>query len=97
MNNTSTSREMTENQWIEENRTYTRDHLCSIIGCGEEFLSNLEEFFGLLPLGSKVFFYRGLSVIESLERHANGDVVFVERRSRTIEEMRALKRLKKVT
>lgn len=94
MDSTSTS---TENCWIQENRTYTREQVCSIIGCGEEFLSNLEEFFGLMPLGSKVFFYRGLSLVESLERHACGDVVFIERRSKTIEELRAFKRLKKAT
>jgi hypothetical protein len=77
------------------NRTYRRAHLIALLpGGSEEFLKQLEEFYGLLPLGGKQSIYFGQHVIESLIRHAKDERVAPERRRVTRQRLRDERRLR---
>ena len=60
---------------IDTNRTYRRAHLIALLPGGSEFLRQLEEFYGLLPLGERQLIYYGQNVLEALMRHAKDERV----------------------
>jgi len=73
----------------------TADVYRSAIGGSEEFLKQLEEFYGLLPLGGKQPIYFGQQIIESLIRHAKDERVVPLRRRATREALRRERRLRR--
>jgi hypothetical protein len=74
------------------NRTYRRAQLVALLpGGSEEFIRQLEIFYGLLPLGGKQAIYFGENVIESLIRHARNEQVKQVRCRLTQKELRRAK------
>jgi hypothetical protein len=77
-------------------RTYRRAQLIALLpGGSEEFLKQLEEFYGLLPLGGKQSIYFGQHIIDALVRHATDDRVVPKRRRATREALRRERRLRR--
>jgi len=78
------------------NRTYRRAQLIALLpGGSEEFVKQLEDFYGLLPLGGKQPIYFGQHVVESLIRHAKDERVVPERRRATRQQLRDRRRLRR--
>jgi hypothetical protein len=77
-------------------RTYRRAHLIALLpGGSDEFLKQLEEFYGLLPLGGKQPIYFEQHVIESLIRHAKDERVVPLRRRATREALRRERQIRR--
>ena len=68
---------------IRIDRTYRRSDLKALIGCSDEFVRNLEAFYGLQPLGDKQAVYFGQNAIEALIRHAKNEQIRPGRRRQT--------------
>jgi hypothetical protein len=64
-------------------------------GGTEEFLKQLEEFYGLIPLGGRQPIYFGQNVLESLLRHAKDERVEQRRGRATRDALRKERRFKR--
>jgi hypothetical protein len=81
---------------IDMHRTYRRAHLIALLpGGSHEFLKQLEEFYGLVPLGGRQPIYFGQNVLEALIRHARDERVEHVRGRVTRETLRRDKRLRR--
>lgn len=78
---------------ISKHRTYrTRDLMAILPGDARGLVRDLQEFFGLLPLGRKEHVFDGLDIIDALKRQARNEMVEVAPPPLTRDELRVARR-----
>jgi hypothetical protein len=74
---------------------YTKEEVCSSLGCGEWLLDVLVSLFGLIRLGAEKTHYEGSDIITALKRHAVNDLVPEEHQVMKPANKRTLEKLKR--
>ena len=66
---------------VTRDRLFTRKELRASLGLDGEFLKQLADFYGLVPLGRGKTIYWGDNLIDALFRHARNESVPSERKA----------------